>query len=156
MTPNPDILIKDPALAIAFGLGAGLAPKIPGTVGTLLAIPLWWMFSGLGLLPYLVLTMLAFVFGVWVCERAMSILGEHDHRGIVFDEIVGYFAALAFVPAGPWWVLLSFVLFRLFDILKPWPISWLDRRVPGGFGVMVDDLAAGACTAIVILLVSRW
>lgn len=114
------------------------------------------MFSDLGLLPYLVLTILAFAFGVWICERAMLILGEHDHRGIVVDEIVGYFAALAFVPTGLWWVILSFFLFRLFDIVKPWPINWLDRRVPGGFGVMVDDLAAGAYTAIVIVLLSRW
>lgn len=145
-------LIRNPCLALAFGLGAGLTPKLPGTVGTLWAIPLWWWLSGLGTTPYLVITGCVFVFGVWICNRAMSKLEQHDHPGIVLDEIVGYLLALVVVPASVGWVLLSFVLFRFFDIVKPWPINWLDQHVRGGLGVMLDDLVAGIGTALIILI----
>ena len=82
----------------------------------------------------------------------MDKLGQRDHPEIVFDEIVGYLLALTAVPTSVGWLLLSFVLFRFFDIAKPWPINWLDRRVHGGFGVMLDDLVAGICTAAIILI----
>ena len=140
-------------MAVAFGLGAGLTPKLPGTVGTLLAIPLWWWLSNLHSVLYLVITACAFVLGIWVCDQAMARLSQHDHPGIVIDEIVGYFLALAVVPVGLGWLLVSFVLFRLFDIVKPWPIGWLDRRVEGGVGVMLDDLVAGIYTAVCILII---
>lgn len=139
-------------MACAFGLGAGLSPKAPGTVGTLLAIPLWWMSKGLGTVPYLVLASGGFILGIWACNQAMSIVGQHDHPGIVIDEVVGYFAALVVVPADPAWLILSFILFRFFDILKPWPIGWLDRNIGGGFGVMLDDLVAGLFTALIVLV----
>ena len=137
---------------MAFGLGAGLVPKIPGTVGTLLAVPLWWLLSGKGAFSYLVITVCIFLLGIWICNRAMDKLGQRDHPEIVFDEIVGYLLALVTVPVSAGWLLLSFVLFRFFDIVKPWPINWLDQRVHGGFGVMLDDLAAGVYTAGIILV----
>ena len=146
-------LIRDPVLAVAFGLGIGLTPRLPGTVGTLLAIPLWWWLSDLNVLSYLAITAGAFLLGIWVCNHATDTLGRHDHPGIVFDEIVGYLLALVVVPVNIGWLLLSFVLFRFFDIVKPWPICWLDRRIQGGFGVMLDDLIAGLCTAGVILII---
>ena len=144
-------LVRDPVLAVAFGLGTGLTPRLPGTVGTLLAIPLWWWLSDLDVILYLAITGCAFLIGIWICNHAMGKLGPHDHPGIVFDEIVGYLLALVVVPTSVGWLLLSFVLFRFFDIVKPWPIGWLDRRIHGGFGVMLDDLAAGFYTAVIIL-----
>ena len=138
-------------MAIAFGLGTGLTPKLPGTVGTLLAIPLWWWLSNLDLTGYLLIVTSTFLFGIWICRRASERLGQHDHSGIVFDEIVGYLLALVVVPASVGWLLLSFVLFRFFDVVKPWPICWLDRHIKGGLGVMLDDVAAGIFTAGIIL-----
>ena len=94
-------------------------------------------------MPYLLVTAALFLIGIWLCGRTSSDLGVHDHGGIVWDEWVGLLVALWQVPAGWGWLLAGFLLFRLFDIVKPWPISWLDRRVAGGFGIMVDDLLAG-------------
>ncbi|MCI0749636.1 MAG: phosphatidylglycerophosphatase A, partial [Nevskiales bacterium] len=138
---------------LAFGLGAGLSPKAPGTLGTLWGVPLWWALSGLGWPVYVVVTTLLFMAGVWICGRSAKRLGVHDSPGIVFDEIVGFLVtATPLLPAldrvsGPAWatLLTAFVLFRFFDIVKPWPIRWLDARVHGGFGIMLDDLAAGVC-----------
>lgn len=153
LSPDANEIFRSPVLATAFGFGAGLSPKAPGTVGTLLAIPLWWLSSGLGTIPYLTLAAVGFIVGIWVCGRALSLLGQHDHPGIVIDEVSGYFTALVVVPLDIRWLALSFVLFRFFDIIKPWPIGWLDRRVGGGFGVMLDDLVAGLFTALVLLAV---
>lgn len=145
--------VRDPSVLLAFGLGTGLLPRAPGTFGTLLAIPLWWIFHGAGIPVCLALSAAGFVFGVWLCDRATAVLGEHDHPGIVIDEVVGYFVALVVVPPNLVWLGLSFLVFRLFDILKPWPIGWLDRKVEGGLGIMLDDLIAGILTAVVMLAV---
>lgn len=135
---------------IAFGLGVGLAPKAPGTFGTLAAVPLYWLLSPLPVVTYLLLLSLAFGLGVWACGRAARDLGGQDPGVIVWDEIVGFLAAMAGAPAGWHWVLAGLVLFRLFDIWKPWPIRWLDEQVRGGLGIMLDDLAAGALTWAVL------
>lgn len=148
MTSSSDL--RNPTLLLAFGFGAGLAPKAPGTWGTLLAIPLWWALSDKGLPVYLPLAAFGFAAGVWLCERASRMLGARDHPAIVIDEVVGYFVALTVVPVEIPWLVLSFVLFRALDILKPWPISWLDRSVKGGLGIMLDDLVAGLLTATAI------
>lgn len=150
----PDL--RDPAVLVASGFGAGLAPRAPGTFGTLLAIPLWWVLYGAGPAIYLGLAAAGFVAGILICNRATAVLGAHDHPGIVIDEVVGYFAALVVVPLKLQWLILSFLLFRIFDILKPWPISWLDSRVDGGLGIMLDDLVAGVFTAVVMLAAVRW
>ncbi|MGD2117283.1 MAG: phosphatidylglycerophosphatase A [Chromatiales bacterium] len=150
--PKPDLL--NPLHFLAFGFGSGLAPKAPGTLGTLAAVPLYWFLSPADLYWYLLVCVLVFAIGVPICGRASSDLGVHDHSGIVWDEIAGYFVTMIAIPQSLFWATVGFMLFRLFDIWKPWPISWLDRRVSGGFGIMVDDLLAGlmACGLMHLLL----
>lgn len=142
---NPSVtqLCRSPLLLLAFGFGSGLAPKAPGTCGSLAALLLWPLLLLLPsplLWPTIAAAALA---GVVICGRAATKLGVHDHGGIVWDEFVGLWLALALLPATLPAALLGLVLFRLFDIAKPWPISWLDRRVHGGVGIMLDDLVAG-------------
>lgn len=134
---------RNPAHLLAFGLGAGAAPKAPGTAGTLVAVPLYLLVSGLPLWGYLAITVAAFLAGIWICGRTAEDLGTHDHPGIVWDEVVGFLVTMTAAPAGWAWLVSGFALFRGFDILKPWPIHWLDARVGGGLGIMLDDLAAG-------------
>ena len=145
---------------VAFGGGAGLSPKAPGTVGTLLAIPVFIAIHWLPVAAYLVVVAALFAFGVWVCGRSARMLGIHDSPGIVFDEIVGYLVtAIPLIPAlginsghRVLWVLAAFAIFRFFDIVKPWPIKRLDASVHGGFGIMLDDLVAGLYGAAVLLV----
>lgn len=151
-TPHFAELLRRPSALLAFGFGSGLAPKAPGTFGTLAAVPFLFLIEPLSLLMQLLVIGAAFVVGVWLCGRAGDWLGVHDHGGIVWDEFVGLWVTLIAVPLTWQTLLLGFALFRLFDILKPWPISWLDARVEGGFGVMVDDLLAGLMGLAVIHL----
>lgn len=141
--PLPSGFLKDPGHFLAFGLGSGCARVAPGTWGTLAALPLYAVLSGLSWTAYFVAVVLAFFVGVWLCDRAARALGVHDHGGIVWDEFVGLWIALAMRPDTWWGVALVFGLFRFFDIVKPWPIRWLDHRVPGGLGIMIDDVVAG-------------
>ncbi len=145
---KPDL--RKPTHLLAFGFGSGLAPKAPGTFGTLVGIPLFLLLAGMPLPAYLVVVAALFVVGIWLCGRASADLGVHDPGSIVWDEIVGLLVTLAAAPATPAVIAAGFVLFRLFDIVKPWPIGWLDRRVGGGFGIMVDDLLAGLYAAAVL------
>ncbi len=135
---------------IAFGFGAGLAPQAPGTFGTLAAVPLYWLLSPLPLGAYLLVLAALFGLGIWSCGRTARDLGGQDPGAIVWDEVVGYLAAMTAAPAGWPWVLAGFLLFRLFDIWKPWPIGWLDLRIKGGLGIMLDDLAAGGLTCLTL------
>ncbi|MBT3058493.1 MAG: phosphatidylglycerophosphatase A [gamma proteobacterium symbiont of Ctena orbiculata] len=152
----PDM--RKPTHLLAFGFGSGLLPKAPGTYGTLVGVPLYLLMQPLPLLSYILLVALGFVAGLWLCQRAAEDLGVHDHSGIVWDEMVGYLAAMAFAPPGWIWIVIGFLLFRLFDIFKPWPIRWIDRRVKGGLGIMLDDLAAGiySAGAISLLNLTGW
>jgi len=137
-------VFRDPVHFLALGFGSGCAPKAPGTFGTLAAIPLYLLLQPLPLWIYLLLTAAGFVLGVWVCDRTARDLGVHDHPAIVWDEVIGYWITMIAAPPGWLWVMAGFALFRLFDILKPWPIQQADRKVGGGFGIMFDDvLAAG-------------
>ncbi len=164
-TSRPDLkfLFAHPAHLIAFGFGSGLAPKAPGTVGTLLGLPLFWLVATAApdLPNRIILLVAAFLFGVWACARTGRALGVADHGGIVWDEIVAFALVLLFIPALPFtpagwlWIALAFALFRLFDILKPWPISLADARLKNGFGVMFDDLLA-AGYAIATLKGLQW
>lgn len=160
MKPN----LKNPIHLLAFGLGSGLAPKAPGTFGTLAAIPLWWwLLQGTPTWAYIAVLVSGFTFGVWICEKTSQDLGVHDHGGIVFDEWIGLWLTLLWLPWGEnlahnmAWLTAGFVAFRFFDILKPWPIRWLDAKVHGGFGIMIDDLIAGvfalACLQLVRLAI---
>lgn len=128
---------------LAFGLGTGASPYAPGTVGTLLGIPLVYLLSNWSLWMYLAVSAALIIIGVWVCDRTSRDIGVHDHGGIVIDEVAGYLVSMVAVPVNPWTLAAAFLIFRLFDIVKPWPIGWLDRRVKGGFGIMIDDLLAG-------------
>lgn len=150
---KPDL--RNPLHLLAFGFGSGLAPKAPGTLGTLVAVPLYLLLQGLPLYIYLGLVLAGFLAGIWICGSTSRDLGVHDHGGIVWDEIIGYLLTMALAPRGWMWVLIGFLLFRFFDILKPWPIRWFDQRAPGGFGIMFDDLLAGVYAGLVMLLIQR-
>lgn len=149
---NPPLarVLRDPVLLLAFGFGSGLSPKAPGTAGSLLAMLLFPLLALLPLPGYLLVVALTIVAGIWLCGAAARRLGVHDHGGIVLDEIAGVWLAMAAAPTTWPWMLAGFVVFRFFDILKPWPISWLDRRVSGGLGIMVDDLLAGVFTWLIL------
>ncbi|MCP4995177.1 MAG: phosphatidylglycerophosphatase A [Gammaproteobacteria bacterium] len=139
--PPPDW--RNPVHLLAFGLGSGAAPKAPGTFGTLAAVPLYLLVQPLSAINYLLLVITLFLVGIWLCDRTSKDLGVHDHGGIVWDEWVGLLITLWLAPMGWHWLIAGFLLFRFFDILKPWPIGWLDRRVHGGLGIMLDDVVAG-------------
>ena len=163
MQPDFKFLFAHPAHLIAFGFGSGLAPKAPGTAGTLLGLPLFWLISAAApdLPNRIILLIAAFLLGVWACGRSGRALGAADHGGMVWDEIVAFALVLMFIPAplftpaGWLWIALAFALFRLFDILKPWPIRFFDTRLKNGFGVMFDDLLA-AVYAIAVLKGMEW
>lgn len=143
--PNPSFnqLRRSPVLLLAFGFGSGLSPKAPGTLGSLAAIPLWLLLSQLSQ-PLIIMTIaVSAVVGVAICGRAAVQLGVHDHGGIVWDEFVGLWITMAFLPSNYVMLLVGFLLFRFFDIVKPWPIGWLDKKVSGGLGIMLDDIVAG-------------
>lgn len=132
-----------PALWLATWCGSGLLPWAPGTFASLSALPLaWLLIAAGGVWLLLAATLLVFVTGIWAAERYMAAVGIHDPTAVVIDEIAGQWLTLAIAPLDPFAYAVGFVLFRVFDVLKPWPVSWLDRRVSGGFGVMIDDIGA--------------
>lgn len=135
---------------LAVGGGLGLARKAPGTFGTLAGIPLAVIAAGLPLPAALALLAACALAGIWICGATATDWGVHDHGAIVWDEVVGYAIALVALPVTPLYLLLAFVVFRFFDILKPWPISWLDRELAGGLGIMADDVLAGMASAAVL------
>ncbi len=153
--PSYAELLRSPTLLLAFGFGSGLAPKAPGTFGTLAAIPLWLLLCQLSVLLYWSVIAVSVIVGIYICGRASSKLGVHDHSGIVWDEFVGLWITFAFIEPQLTSVIVGFLLFRLFDILKPWPISWLDKQVGAGIGIMIDDIVAGFFAAIVIVVISN-
>lgn len=140
---NIQALIKNPLHLLAFGFGSGLSPKAPGTVGTAVAMLLFLLLCRLPLFAYLLFVAAAFIVGIFICGKTAKDLRVHDHSGIVWDEFVGYWITMAIIPVSWQSMLAGFVLFRLFDIWKPFPISWLDRKIKGGFGIMIDDVLAG-------------
>ncbi len=141
---------------LALGFGAGLAPRAPGTAGTLVAVPLAWPLKSLPPVTFALVLVAAFALGVWICDRVGRRLGATDDGALVWDEFVGYWVAVALVPQHWGWLLAGFVAFRVFDILKPWPIGPLEKRLPGGLGVMVDDVMAGVAGAAVLWAAGRW
>lgn len=144
-------LLANPANFLALGAGSGLAPVAPGTFGTLAAIPIAMLMPG-NLPIYITIVLVLFAAGVWLCDTCANNLGVHDHPAIVFDEWVGYLITMIAAPRSLLFLALGFALFRLFDILKPWPISIADKRVAGGFGIMVDDVIAGVFAAVTLQL----
>ena len=151
LRPTWRFVSRRPAYFIAFGFGAGLVPVAPGTFGTLLAWPLFWvLFPRVGPLEFLLLVVVLFGLGIWACEVTGRALGVYDHGGMVWDETVAFLLVLFFTPVTPHWQAAAFLLFRLFDILKPPPIRYFERAHPSGFGVMLDDLLAAFYTLIVL------
>ena len=146
------IALKTPSGLLAFGFGSGLSPYAPGTAGTIAAIPFAIALKHLDGFWFWLMLVTTFVLGVWVCGRVSEKMGVHDHGGIVWDEMVGYWLAVAFVPAQWEWLLAAFIAFRFFDILKPWPIKQLDKNVSGGFGIMIDDVLAAMYTMALLRL----
>ena len=155
-TPTLKMVLTNPNHFFAFGFGSGLAPRAPGTFGTLVAIPVFWLIQDLSWPLYTSWLVITFALGVYWCDRSSKALGVHDHGGIVWDEMVGYWLTMMFAPTGVLWMLLGFVLFRFFDILNPWPINFIDHRVGGGFGIMVDDIFAAVYAWIALQLIARY
>ena len=135
--------MKNPIHFLAFGFGSGLSPKAPGTMGTIAAIPIYIALSYVSLPMYILSTLLVCIVGIYLCGKTSDDMNVHDHSGIVWDEIAGYLITMVAVPLSWQNILLGFVLFRLFDIAKPWPISVIDKQLGGGFGIMLDDVVAG-------------
>ena len=153
MSQNQPNVWRNPWHFLAFGLGSGLAPKAQGTWGSLVGLLFVPLLAQLGLFWLAVVIVLSAIFGCWLCGKVADDLGVHDHNGIVWDEFVGVWITLFAVPMTWYWLLLGFILFRIFDIAKPWPISWADKKVAGGIGIMLDDILAGLIAAGVLQLI---
>jgi phosphatidylglycerophosphatase A len=153
--PTLGFMLRRPAHFIALGAGAGLVPAAPGTAGTLLAFPLYWVLASWWTAPTLLaLIGVGFAVGIWACGETGRALGAPDHGAMVWDEVVAFTLVLVFTPAGWQWQAGAFLLFRFFDILKPPPIRYFDRKLKSGFGVMFDDVLA-ALYALLVLAVGK-
>ena len=153
------VSLKNPVHFLALGFGSGLAPKAPGTFGTLAALPLVWLlasYTSFGL--YFIITCLVCLAGIWICDLTAKDMQVHDDASIVWDEVAGMLITMLAVPISWQTLLVGFLLFRFFDILKPWPISYLDKQVHGGFGIMIDDVLAGvfALACLQLALYLQW
>ena len=144
-------ILTDPVHLLAFGFGTGLAPKAPGTIGSLPGMLLAWLTLPLAMEWRIGIGVLLVITGVWICGESARRIGVHDHGGIVWDEITGMYLTLLVVPPQIALWALSFGLFRLFDIWKPWPIRDLDHRLAGGAGIMLDDLVAALYAASILV-----
>ena len=147
------VVLGSPTGFLAFGFGSGLSPFAPGTMGTLVAVPFIFALRSLSEPVFWIALILLFAVGVYLCGHVSRKLGVHDHGGIVWDEMLGYWLSAALVPLQWPWLLAAFLLFRFFDILKPWPIRQLDKKVSGGFGIMIDDVVAALFTLIILAVI---
>ncbi len=146
-------ILKDPTMFMAFGFGTGLSRYMPGTIGTLAAIPLYLLIAESGLIVYTFFTISVTLIGIQICDSAAHKLQVHDFGGIVWDEIAGLLITLWMIPFSMQNFLIGFVLFRIFDIFKPWPIKWIDKQVHGGLGIMLDDVIAGIFACLILHLI---
>ncbi|HSW69007.1 MAG TPA: phosphatidylglycerophosphatase A [Gammaproteobacteria bacterium] len=152
--PIPDSIWHKPSHFIAFGFGTGAIPYAPGTFGTLAAIPFYLLFSYLPLAVYIFLVVLIALGSMWLCERVSREIKVKDHQGMCLDEIVGFLVTMTGAPHGLIWIVLGFILFRIFDIWKPWPINFVDKHVSGGFGMILDDVLAGILSLVILKFLS--
>jgi phosphatidylglycerophosphatase A len=143
-------VLRDPVHLLAFGLGTGLSPVAPGTVGSLLGVALAWLLQPAALGLQIGVGLGLVLAGIWLCGESARRIGVHDHSGIVWDEIAAMYLVLFWVPPDVLTWAAGFLLFRLFDIWKPWPISDLDHRMRGGAGIMLDDLVAALYAACLL------
>jgi len=151
--PVPKAVWRNPLYFIAFGFGSGAAPFAPGTFGTLAAIPFYLLLSMLPLSAYFVFLLLFIIFTSWLCDYISRQTHTHDHPGMCIDEFAGFFVTMTAAPAGWWWIFIGFVLFRFFDIVKPWPISYVDKNIHGGFGMIFDDVLAGMYSFLIMQII---
>lgn len=147
-------VFTQPVHFLAFGFGSGLSPFAPGTAGTIVAVALYLLLEQLPLAAYLLMLLITFAAGIYLCGRSAKMLGVHDHGGIVWDEFVGYWITMLVAPSGWVWIVIGFILFRLFDILKPFPINLFDKHVHGGLGIMIDDAIAGSFAWVCLQLIA--
>lgn len=145
-------VLTDPVNFLAFGFGTGLAPFAPGTFGSIPGLLLFWATLDFGLYVQLAVALALVVAGIWICGESARRIGVHDHGGIVWDEIAGMYLTLLLAPATLQGFLVAFLLFRVMDIVKPWPIRELDHRIHGGLGIMLDDLVAALYAALLLAL----
>lgn len=153
---QPSLLLKNPAGWIASGFGAGFSPVIPGTIGSLAALLPYLLLRELPLPLYLGVVTIAFLLGIWASGIVVRTLNISDPQVIVWDEFVGQWLTLTFAAHRWDYILSGFILFRVFDIWKPWPIGWVDRTVKGGLGVMLDDLLAGVYAGAALMLINKF
>jgi len=151
---EPKDIIFHPIHFLSLGLGSGLAPFAPGTAGTVVAVLLYLPLSVLPLSTYVFVLVISSLLGIYFCQQTTNRLGVDDHPAIVWDEFVGFWITMFMAPTGWQWIVLGFVLFRLFDIWKPWPIRVIDHKVKGGLGVMLDDILAGVYALIILQAVN--
>lgn len=146
-------VFQDPLSFIAFGFGSGLSPIMPGTCGTIMGVIWYLLLCKLPFWIYLSFIVIAYGIGIWICENVSNKLGVHDYPGIVWDEMVGFWITMIGIPCDIMTVISGFVLFRIFDIWKPWPISWVNNNIKGGHGIMFDDLLAAIPSCVILNLI---
>ncbi|NIY84217.1 phosphatidylglycerophosphatase A [Vibrio hepatarius] len=160
--PLSRISLKNPWHLLATGFGSGLSPIVPGTMGTLASLPFYLLLAHLSLPLYGLVVIASCIIGVKICQVTSDDMGVHDHGSIVWDEFSGMWITMLVVPmfglaVFDWkWLATGFVLFRFFDMVKPWPIGWLDKRVHGGLGIMLDDIVAGVMAGVALYLVGLY
>ncbi|MDE1221064.1 phosphatidylglycerophosphatase A [Vibrio aestuarianus] len=160
--PLSRLSLKNPWHLLATGFGSGLSPVVPGTMGTLASVPFYLLFVQLPIALYVSIVVITCLVGVKICQVTSDDMQVHDHGSIVWDEFAGFWITMLVVPLfnlSPldWkWLVTGFVLFRFFDMVKPWPIGWLDKRVHGGLGIMLDDIVAGGMSAIALYWVGLY
>ncbi len=152
--PIPIRLLLNPIHCLSLGFGSGLSPKAPGTFGTVVGVLLYLPLQHFSIEPYILILLVGFFIGIYLCQQTANTLNVHDHPGIVWDEIIGYWLTMFMAPTGWEWIMLGFVLFRIFDIWKPWPIKMIDQGVKGGLGIMLDDVLAAIYSLIFIQIIA--
>jgi phosphatidylglycerophosphatase A len=152
--PLPKSMWRNPLHFIAFGFGAGAMPFAPGTFGTLIAIPFYLLLQPLPLIYYITVVTIMTVGAIWLSDHVAKVIHVHDHPGMCIDEVIGYLITMINAPKGFFWIVLGFILFRIFDIWKPWPIRTIDERVGGGFGIILDDIIAALYSLIGLQLLN--
>jgi len=148
--PIPESIWQHPLHFIAFGFGSGACPFAPGTLGTLFAVPFYLIACAFGDKVYAFLTLIFVLMSIYVCAKASQAVLVDDHQGMCLDEFAGFFVTMLFLPHTYIWIIAGFILFRLFDIWKPWPISYIDQHMHGGFGMIFDDVIAGVFACAIL------
>ena len=156
MVHTPASIWRNPIHFLAFGFGSGASPVAPGTAGTALAVLIYLLLPTMNVVSYSLFVLASLIMGIWLCGKTSRDLGVHDHGGIVWDEFTGFWLTMLMAPPGWIYVVAGFLLFRFFDIVKPWPIRWVDRQVHGGLGIMMDDVLAGLMAMGCLQLLAVW